>query len=259
MDYKLSEFSIPDHVWRIYPCPADPRIIVETRSQDTRQVKFYSCHLTKEGLSNEFKKLPEQWWIGLAGIYSDVALFHVFKDVENPEGIKIYAFNIQTGVYLWSNEFVKFIRHDKGLIFVRMLDESSSCYLDLHTGEEVLVSQDQAIDEELITTATFYPHQIFEDDKEHLKFKNFISQYLNKQITGTIEYLEFNNHIIFSFHYRKESNFVASLVMMDDQGKVLLEEVLYVSEKGFAKDLFFIHFQNLIYLNSDRKIVVHRF
>jgi hypothetical protein len=94
---------------------------------------------------------------------------------------------------------------------------------------------------------------LYEIDSDYFKI---VREYLNVDLQGPCEYLEFGNRIILS-HYLRSSNGFSRHLLVIEEGKRLLDIVLDSNMKGFASGAFFVVSSKLCFIKNRNEINIY--
>jgi hypothetical protein len=255
-------------IWRILISDSD-LLIIESRDIDNKQV-YFSC---VDVLSNKiiFKdlQLEEKYWIGIETVYKDIIYFHKFAKPDMPGHKTIIAFDISSKNILWQTDDYNFLfaLENKIYAFRQMFEGREFFTLDYLTGKLL---------EELGTDAARI-NRIKESLNEDEKYKNYLFPNIfrnetiqdkiipktilrikrDSEVEGNIEYIIYNNLILFNFYKRNQQGSLENVfyAVNIDKDKILMNEKINSNANAYVPDSFFIK-DNLLFLLKEKTQVV---
>lgn len=268
---KLYTFTNKKQIWRLLPTNTD-KLVIEERDPNSKEA-FFSCIEINSG-EKIFNKLiiEEKFWIGIEDIYKNVIFFHKFRKPDMPGHKGIIAFDTLSQKILWKNE---------EYIFLFIYKDELYCYkesayggetknylkLDYKSGE-LLNSEKIGTDiinlEEKSRKESYegylFTKQFFPEVENNEEIRKIFSDLRNQSVvSGKIDYILFNNMLLFSFHEilssGNEMNNIFNAVDIG-KGKVIFVEELNKGVKNFIPDSFFIKDNKLFLLKEKTELVV---
>lgn len=260
------KYSSPKQLWRILISESD-KLILETRDMESKEV-FFNC-IDLKNVQKIFSDLQheEKSWIGIEDIYKDIIYFHKYVKPDMPGHKGIIAFDIETQKILWTNkELIYFFADaDKVFCFTQGFDERAFYSLNYITGEllEDLGSNYQSINTLKDSSKNprdwsvyIYP-QIFNTAEEKI-YKIVKPHIRNMEITGNIEYIVYEDLLLFNYHNRtSENKFDNNFIVINiNSGKVVWRDVLNAAVSALYTDSFFIYKNFLFLLKGKNEVTI---
>ena len=266
---KSFSFTNKKQIWRLMISNSD-LLIIETRDTDKKEVHFH-CYdlLTGKKIFKDFQ-FEEKFWIGIEAVRNNVIIFHKFGKPDMPEHKQVIAFDIATQKILWQNEEFSFLTiYDNKIYVFKQLFEGRMFYaLDISTGE---VIEELGTDINKIHPILYLARE--EEDFSQYKYpeKKFdellpnIEQIIQKETKGhnivdKVEYLQYENLLMFNFHSRKannliDNNFVAYNL---EKNKRLISTSINKGLNAYVPDSFFCYKNLLLLLKNKTELEVFK-
>lgn len=225
-------------VWNTVAYPQRELVLVEVRDTGQKQVSFSALNYKTNRFLWSDRKLEEAWWVNLSGVAADVALFTVYLDTNNPDKKALLAYSVdELKLLWWNNDFsVSAVEGTQILGFTSKLGLKEQV-LNLHSGKEEQ-RRLQAVHEEPGKTL-YKPVQYTEGMEYFETVRTFLADRLNFLAVSALEYLETSSCIIIS-GYIEEEGLANYLLVLSQQGELLLKEKLESAVKGIGLDTFFV-------------------
>lgn len=267
---KEYTFKSSRQIWRIIPADTE-KLIIEEINKETKEA-FFNCLDLKTGRKIfENLQFEEKFWLGIETVYKDVIFFHKFRKPDMPGHNAIIAFDINSKKILWEtgNFSFLFIHEEKVYVFIQKFEGRNFYQLDYLTGE---IINDLGNDRELIDNAKeefqkknnyndyFFP-EFYDSSKEN--YPEIVNIFNNEKeeniISGKIEYINYNNLLLFNYHEASSGNFLKNFfkIVDKDTGKVIFKDVLDKETKTFKPDSFFIKKNQLFLLKGNQELTVY--
>jgi len=268
---KRYKFTTQAQIWRLVLAESDnDKLIIETRDtgSDDKEV-YYNCMDLKSGkLLFSNIQLDEKSWVGIETIYKDVILFHQYAIPNMPGHKKIIAFDINSQKVIWQNdEFIfRFVYKDQIYTsFPSMLGEKYFA-LNFRTGEIESpegVSPEEVLEKSQLATHDYSNYkfpEILEGSSHNFEEITSIveNRIQNVEINGKIEYVEFDDVVLFNYHTTNADKSVINKFLAVDKSrnKTIFSEVLNKSTKTYAPDSFFTYKSFLFLLKEKKEVLV---
>ena len=267
---KLYKHDNKKQIWRILPTSGN-KIVLEERDPTTREV-FFSCLDIKSG-KKIFKdlQLEEKNWIGIESIYKDIIFFHVYGTPNMPAHKGIIAFDILSQTILWQNDsyIFSFILNDKVYCFQQRFEGRRFFALDYLTGNvlEDIGNEASAInklkeesDAKLWEQNYLFPEYFNRNNSAEKLSEKYLQQVLTeKVIKGEINYLNYEDMLLFNFHEVTKTNTLSNEFIAVDlaKNKFLLKETLDKNLINLMPESFFVKDTFLFLIVDKTKLLVY--
>lgn len=264
---KEYTFTNKRQIWRVIPTESD-KIIVEERDIEKKEVFFNSFEIKTGKILFKNFQYDEKYWIGIESIYNEIIFFHRFAKPDMPGHLGIIAFDINNQKILWKNDQLSFlfVYNNKVYCFIQKFESREFLSLDFlsgiiieNFGEDFSVVN--KIKEEYLQQ-DFYKNFRFPSAQNSLNEE--INNYLqnikeNNLISGPIEFIEYFNLLITSFHEitgeGKLNNVFKIFNIKKD--KILLSETINKDVKAIVNGSFFMKDNFIILLKEKVMLEVY--
>lgn len=268
---KLYKHDNKKQIWRILPT-TNNKVVVEERDSETKEV-FFSCFDIESGkkIFNNFQ-LEEKNWVGIESVYNDMIYFHTYGNPEMPAHKSIIAFAISTQNILWQNDnyIFSFVDNDKVYCFQQRFEGRKYFALDYLTGN---VLEDFGSDTSTINKLKeesdskfwkqnyLFPASFNRNFPAEKDYEKYLQQVLTeKVIKGEINYLKYDNILLFNYHEVSKSNTLSNEFAAVDlsKNKFLLKDTLDKNLINLMPESFFVK-DNFLFLIVDKtKLIVYQ-
>ena len=211
-------------------------ILLEVRDSDKKQVRFSALNYRTQEFLWKDRTFEEPWWISLSAVSDNIILCTIYIDTSNPDKKSTLAYDLfDCKLIWWNNDFSLTSVSNFQVFGISSKFGTRKVVLDLHTGQEVESSNSvHEIPQEVIR-----PHQYLADNSYFASVKTFFSQKFNLLPITALEYLEYESMIFISC-YLQEDELANYLIVISDEGELLMKEKLDEHPKGIGLDTFFI-------------------
>lgn len=246
--------------WRIIP--AGDKIIIEERDPLLKEV-FFSCIELESGkyIFRNYQ-LSEKFWIGVEAVYNGIIYFHKYAKPDMPGHKEIIAVDLYSLENLWNTGKYSFLfaLENKIYAFINLFEGRRYVTLDYRTGEIIDYPDDKVIDINELRAKSydgeffsdaFFP-QISEKNDDRIRIAAAAA---GKDITGRVEFIEFNGHLFLSCHIEESRGILKNLFFVVEitTEKIIFKEVLNERTEKFVPENFFIKGAGL-YLIKEKSI-----
>lgn len=261
---KLFKYSTPFEIWKINVSELG-LIILEIRDTKNKEV-FYTCLNLKNGkeLWKNFQLKDERYWTSIETLVSNYLVLHKFVKPDLPLHKEVIVIDILQGKVIWQNKDYVFWGELIDSLLVKKYSESDSKIFEIN------LSSGEVISEMEINSA----QKVISDYDINNKYKNFkftefleadnqLNQIIDKigdnseERIGT-EYIETDNHFIFSYYSRTKNNlFNNNLYILNKENrKLLFKERIAKDTNAPYPDTYFIFNNYLIIMKDKSEIIV---
>lgn len=267
---KLYTHNNKKQIWRILPT-TNNKVVVEERDPKTKEV-FFNC-LEIESGKKIFKdfQLEEKNWCGIESIYKDIVFFHAYGKPDMPAHKSIIAFDIPSQTILWQNEnyVFAFVHDDKVFCYRQRFESRVFFALDYLTGNvlenygndaSVINKLKEDSDSKFWEQKYLFPEYFNRNISAEKDYEKYLQQVLTeKVIKGEINYLNYENILLFNYHEVSRSNTLSNEFAAVDlsKNKILLKETLDKNLINLMPESFFIKDKFLFLIVDKTKLFVY--
>lgn len=268
---KLYTYTSEQQIWRILLTDFS-QFVIETRDLESKEV-FFNCIDIETG-KDVFKDLQfeEKSWVGIETVYKDVIFFHKYVQPEMPGHKEIICFDTGSKQILWRNDSLafQFVYNDQVIAAADTFEGWHFYALNYRTGEVIADYGENSVQINQMRNSaesekdySFYkfPGKLTKDIIRQIEGASVIKEIiLNLDIIGDVEYTAYDDLFLMNYHSREAGNIIRNKFTAVDlkTNKVIFEEVLNSSAKGFAPDCFFVYKNILILLREKNQIIICR-
>jgi len=261
---KIFSLDFEGVIWKIRFDAQSDLLALEIRQANQYRTSFTVFNLYTNQIVCKDVFLEESWWLGLLEIHAGVLLVHQYADIQQPSPIGIVAIDSQTGELLWQLPEYEFVDIQNKKVIALFRENSAPKYaqFDLQTGlwEENLSTVDSTHSNDIFPPSLVYPKRYVEPEKNFNLVKEFMKKRFKVDIFGAVDYLEYDNLLIISYFFGKNSQLNNKLLTLDLKENVLIDELLDINLKGVALDTFLIYNNTqLIFIKEKKQLNGYRF
>lgn len=238
-------------IWNTVAVPESSILLLEIRDHHQKTVSFSALDYRENKFLWRDFYLEESWWVNLAAVVGDVMLFTIYLETQNPDKKGMLAYRLQDRTLCWwNNDFsLTSVGTDRVTGFSSRFG-AKEIALDLQSGKEVPVRAEAAVG----VPSLIRPVQYAEGTAHFETVKTFLSRNLNLLPVTALEYLEHDAQIIISY-YTAQDGLANDLLVVGDNGDVLLHEKLGEQLKGIGLDTFFMLSGCLFFVKNREELV----
>lgn len=252
---KWSDHQFTGTVWNIVAHPARPVLIVESRDEESKTVRFSAYNIGTDSFLWRDFELEERWWVSVSAFAGDVVLFTVYLDKQNPDRKSVVAIDHLTRKILWWRNNFAFSGVTSNI--VQGADAQAGMKflsLNLRTGEPLENSEELPGEENFLLRR---PLQYLEETVHFETVAQFLKTRLGVRAVSAIEYLEIDGFVVISF-YTDSGSLANYLIVIDHDGITHLSEKIGEQLKGIGLDTFFLFAGYLIFVKNKRALVSYK-
>lgn len=231
-------------------------LLISTRDKEKFEVAFNMFDLSNMTFLWKDIVFEESWWIGVSHYFNDVIVFHTYADSQDLEQKSIFGFDIINKDVIWAFDQINPMQFNDGHIICAKSDSEEKEIIDVRITDgsfsivDDLLENSQKINTSLIPNMIHNPLHYVEGSTAFESVAKFLKLQLDVTIVGACDYLEFNSHTMMSYFVKSDDGLVNSLVVLDDEMRVIDSIVLDSSLNGLASDTFFIVNEALIFVRN---------
>jgi len=209
-------------IWKILPDENGDYLVIESRDGERRRTMLSALKLSNNNFLYIIDKLPKPWWIGLKAVEDTKIILQGYKESNSPEPKGFYVFDIETGKLLQTEE------------------------------EEIY----DAPSDTTKNSVSFFPLLYNEDNAHYKTIHGFLEKNHGYKGVGPLEYLEFGTTILISFYIQSGKKYTNMLLVIDEEGTILLTDKLIEAADGVGMATFYICKNKLIYIKNKTSIAL---
>lgn len=231
----------------------EPILVLELRDEERRQVYFSGVNMNTGAILWSHPSPRDPWWASLSYATNHTLLIQQFDGMVNPDKRVWMAVDVASFEVLWEKDDL----HVAALMNDRIYGHTKGnpVQIDLRTGKAHEVGKDYERPQEIQNLVR--PFQYLEGTAHFDTVRNFLENSMNGKIVGGIEYREWDG-LVFISYYVQEQGLANYLMVVREDGKLLLSEKLDDSLKGLGADTFFILQGCLFYIRNKRELISYQ-
>jgi hypothetical protein len=242
-------------VWKTITHPERNILFLEVRNEASKKVTFSGVDLDARMFLFRDLEFEEPWWISLAESSGNIVLFTFYTDTNNPDKKTILAFDfVENKTVWWRNNYAISGVTDNTVFGSETGLGTKFLVLGLADG---LPAAEQTVTLLKENFLVHKPLQYHEETSHFETVRSFLSVKHQVSATSLIEYLEYRSLLFISF-YVAEADLANYLIVLDENGDVLLRERLGEHLKGIGSDTFFILSGYLIFVKNKNALVSYK-
>ena len=248
-------FGFNDPVWRIVPDYEKNFLVAELRNAEERKAYFALIDILEPALIWSGFELPEKWWIGIECAINGLIFFHGYQNAQFALHKGIYCFRTLDKQLLWQQKNLRYVSHTGEKVRVTDLNNPDKIFeVDIHTGAETKSSAAPGNTFILEKSSSLF---FIEGTNDFASVKAYIDEKLNLQVVSTVEYQEYQDKIIISFYHKFDGKYVNEILVIDNNGHILLKEEMDKNLEGFGKGTFIIIGRKLIFIKFKNQLCIY--
>jgi len=245
-------------VWKTVAVPERHFIFLEIRNGDTFQVTFSALNYQSGQFIWKDWQMQESWWVTLTAANIHTLLLHTFVNRGNPDRRNLIACDIFSQAVRWEAPDFSFHDWDESTIYgYRTNGDILPASINIKSGEASEGAWQKVpllVNEEMLR-----PVQYAEGTSHFETIQQFIQQRMKQTILQGAEYIEFGNWIIVSVYFRESEGLANYLLVMTQEGEIVLKEKLGEKLEGLGLDTFFILSGCLFFVKNRQELVAYTF
>ncbi|MFI5264155.1 MAG: DUF4905 domain-containing protein [Candidatus Kapaibacterium sp.] len=260
-------------IWKLLISP-DGILAGEERDTDEKTASIFALDVPGGKTLWRNVTLDEAWWFNSERATPDNIYIQKFRKPDMPEPKGIVALNIHSGTIRWEQPDVSMLFEHDGKIYAQRealgrkeffaIDSISGEVLEAYGSEKenILAMQSMIVDTD---HHSVYSVAITPEDYLFTAIENVLSDVLNvSDLRGTIDFAEYGNYIIFSYHERILNDPQAMLgnllrnhlkVLDKEKGEIIYSDEPNAETPYPVPENFFIHRGVLIYVKEKHEVI----
>lgn len=253
IDFNFSQL-FEGIIWNTVITPSNGTLLLEVRNTETKLASFSAMKSENGAFFWKDVVFDEPWWVSLNASAGNLALFSIYLDTNNPDKKGIFAYDIGARKILWwNNDFSLIHANDHFVRGTATKYGNRDVILELENGLEVNGPNDFSPAPDIVLR----PSQYTEDHAYFITVKTFLSLKFNLLPVVALEYLEYDS-LIFISVYIEENGLANYLMIMTNDGDVLIREKLDEHLKGIGLDTFFIYAGCVFFVRNKRELFSYK-
>jgi len=216
-------------------------LALEIRNNAKYNASYAAFDLKKNKFINKKIQPAERWWTSMLSVNKESLILYQYHDQQSPDVKDIFALDLKKGKQLWLHHQVilQNVENEKLTVLRQNDDNIENMIITLPEGKLKPFSDDvvqQKIDK--IEQPQHY--------KENSEYFDTVSKFVNKKYNispiKAVDYLEVKEFIIISYYLltNEGKSLNNELLVLNEQGEILLKEKLAKDLKGIGMDTFVI-------------------
>ncbi len=235
-------------VWQINS--SNQFLAITNRDQEKRQVYFSLFDLRTKSFIWKDIQFEDDWWVNILGFLDQRIIFQVVVD-EDIERKIVFGFDMINTTVEWVSEEVKNpVVIDNEIYAIRPTGEHIS--IDPTSGE---IREPDNLKRGDISHKGVSSFHYTEGTKHFEQIQHFVLLKTGISISGACDYAEVGNKVIISFFGKHESGTFNRMLVVNQDGEILHQELLSEALSGVASDTFFIVGEALIFVKNRNELV----
>lgn len=245
-------FQTEGKIWKIITDHNTPLLVVQVRDGEAYQTSFTAIDTAQSAILWQDYTLDENWWLGMSALHQGVLLLHIYPDAQKPQPQGIIALDVVSKEVIWQNQDLNFYEIVENKIVANSSTTSDHFYLTVDIKSGNILERFQEFDHEFTrkneNNSMIFP---FHYQNEMAYFQTvavFLKKKFNLQIVQAVDYLEYDNFIIISYFYDAADGLMNNLLVLDQNGQVLLHQNIEKQLIGIGLDTFFVFKNELFFV-----------
>jgi hypothetical protein len=244
-----------NEIWKIVYDQQQHLLALELRNKEEKEVFIHSIDLDTGKFIGE-QVLSPTWLSNLVGVLGSHYVIQKYKTGSFPEPKGWYLIsskgnNIELESADGSIAFISGLRiYYTKVMFEQIIMEA----YDTGLGKFISIESIDDGQPENVETNINIPQQYSEGLEHFNTVKNFIGKKTKKEITGLCEYYETGSKIVVSYYIRGAEKLENYLLVSDEKGKLLMDNLINSNISDFKKDTFFVIENQLIFVKDKKEI-----
>jgi hypothetical protein len=242
-------------VWNMQVAEKAGMLIIEVRNAEKKHVSFAALDLSTNRFLWENVEFDEPWWINLSAVRDDVILLTHYTEAANPDQKSLLAYSISGRKLLWwQNDFSLVSVNDIAVAGYSQKYGVKPLVLDIFTGK---VTNGDTLESPAQNLSVIRPLHYREGESGFETVKKYLMRIGEKEIVSGVDYLEHAGFVVLSV-YVQEDGLANFLIVLDQEGTVVLREKAGGNLKGIGIDTFFILEGSLFFVKNKRELLRYK-
>jgi hypothetical protein len=235
------QFSLPQRPWQILL--RGNEMMLEVR--DMEQMALGVSSVGRWGQMENFS-LPLDWWHKLMAFDAEYLVFERIEDSMDPGACSLHAYPRKSGGQDYHFDKARFVDLHGGFLYFKMEEgETRQLQLGRELPQEAPISM-------------LHGQNFMSEHPDFELLAGFISNHAHMKPVHQIEYLDFNNMMLFSFYVLESKGFSNFMGVWDVQGDQKLFQLLEPNVEKVAPGSFFIWHDLLIFVSEKVKLNAYK-
>lgn len=215
----------------------------EIRNNAKYNASYAAFDLKKNKFINKKIQPLESWWTSMLALKNGQLILYQYHDQQNPDLKDIFALDIKKGKQQWIHSQLQLQKVGDDSLFVIKTEGEQviSLQIDLQSGK-ISQADNFASIEGKDKNQIQSPFHYHENTEYFATVREFLKGNYNIEPVQAIDYLEIDQYIIISYYEINADNngLENSLLVLDDEGNLLMHEKISANLKGIGMDTFVI-------------------
>ena len=260
-------------IWRLLISP-DGVLAGEERNPDSKTGSLFAIDVPSGAVLWRGVRLDEAWWFSAAKATPNNLYIHRFRKPDMPEPLGIITLDTRSGAQRWEQPDVAMLFEYDGKVYAQReaygrneffsIDCASGEVLEAFGSERenVLSLQTLIVEDD---TESVYSLPISPNDPIFSEIADTLASVMNiAELRGTIDFSDFGDYLIFSYHERITTDANAAInnvlknhlsILSKERGEIVYQDILNSETPYPVPDNFFIHRSTLIYVKEKTEII----
>ncbi|MEO5979952.1 MAG: DUF4905 domain-containing protein [Chryseolinea sp.] len=241
-------------IWNTVLVPGKDILLLEIRSALEKRVTFSAVNSkTGEFLWHNIS-FEEPWWISLNGASDGTALFTIYTETNNPDRKGIFGYDVaQQKITWWNNDFSLITIGEHAVKGIATKYGTREIVLDVSNGCEISGSELVQVADNVVR-----PFQYAKDQPYFSTVEIFLTSRFNFSPVAALEYLEYESIILISFYIGRGDELSNELLILSEEGEMLMHEKIDERLKGIGLDTFFIYEGCVFFVKNKRGLFSYK-
>jgi hypothetical protein len=242
-------------VWNMQVAEKAGMLIIEVRNAEKKHVSFAALDLSTNRFLWENVQFDEPWWINLSAVRGDVILLTHYTEAANPDQKSLLAYSISGRKLLWwQNDFSLVSVNDIAVAGYSQKYGVKPLVLDIFTGK---VINGDTLESPAQNLSVIRPLHYREGESGFETVKKYLMRIGEKELISGVDYLEHAGFVVLSV-YVQEDGLANFLIVLDQEGTMVLREKAGGNLKGIGIDTFFILEGSLFFVKNKRELLRYK-
>lgn len=239
--HRIFSYTFPHRVWRIIPVSGNNGLAIEERDESSSMIHLHHYH---EGKIHSVQPEKMPWWGTLVAAQPGYFVVRSFGADGQASAQEIQVYDFHDGSICW--ELPQAILVDEREGYLRLRRNGEENWVEISSGETV--GENRIPPEE--NNPAVFPFRYAEGTKHFETVASFLTGMTGVAPARAIDYREYDNCIVISAFFQQDQKLTNRLMVVNQSGELLLEEVAGENLSGISDNTFFIYGGNLIFVTS---------
>lgn len=240
-----AEFDAP--IWKSAVSSSASRLYLELRDARQHRVQFAALELPSGRLLWTSLTLDEPWWVTLALAGERYLLLQSFTDTNDPSKKKYYAIDTATRQLVWQSDQFQILNLANNWLLGYREQELTRDYVQIQLPTGEISEGDYSQKKPERENKDFYQPFFYSENQPYFTtVADFVESLELGRPVGGCEYLEYRSYVCIAYYVPKSTELANYLLVIDQNGSILLHQCLETSVPKPTLGTFFISRDQLI-------------